>query len=99
MRVFLKSDHPAFDPEAVLFLVDSFNDAWAIVRESGGVTGDNAEAARLALAKRIVELAEHGQYDRQSLRDTAVASLAFANAEQAQPQPMSMQTAPAPPPR
>jgi hypothetical protein len=88
MRVFLKSDHPAFDPEAVLFLVDAFNDAWAIVRESGGVTDDNAEAARLALAKRIVELAEHGQYDRQSLRDTAVASLAYANAGVAQSQSM-----------
>lgn len=83
MRVFLKGEHPAFDPEAVLFLVDAFNDAWAIVRESGGVSDDNAEAARLALAKRIVELAEHGQYDRHSLRDTAVASLSYsyANAE------------------
>jgi hypothetical protein len=73
MRDFLKGY--AFEPEAVEVLVQAFDAAWAIVQSGEGVTGENREAMRTALAKRIVELAQTGPIDREVLRDGALASL------------------------
>jgi hypothetical protein len=76
MYEFLQANHLSFTPEKVKLMAEAFNIAWPIVRAKAGIADRNIEAARLVLAKRIVDLASHGDYDRQSLSDTAIASMA-----------------------
>jgi hypothetical protein len=75
MRDFLQIKHPTFDPRTVEIMADAFDTAWAIIEPKAKSTGQNPEEAKLALAKRIVELVSHGDYDVQTLRDTAIASM------------------------
>jgi hypothetical protein len=75
MRDFLASQSSAFTPEDVQLLVDAFDDAWALVKRYDGITDDNRDAMRLALAKRIVESSDIADGDRLKLRDWALASL------------------------
>jgi hypothetical protein len=75
MYEFLKANHLTFTPEKVNLMAEAFDFAWPIVRAKAGISDRNIEAARLALAKRIVDLASNGDYDRQSLSDTAIASM------------------------
>ena len=67
--------HPTFEPSAVQVMADAMDEAWAILEERDVGRG-NPQELRLELAKRIIELASYGDYDAQTLRDTAVASLA-----------------------
>ena len=49
----------------------------AISEERGDVGRRNPQELKLALARRIIELAAYRDYDAQTLRDTAVASLSI----------------------
>jgi hypothetical protein len=75
MRDFLRTNHSAFDPKKVQLMTDAFDAAWLIIRPKANMTDQSLEELRLALAKRIVELVSHGDYDVQTLRDTAIASM------------------------
>ena len=75
MRDFLQTKHPTFDPKAVELMAGAFEAAWPIIRPKANMTDQSLEELRLALAKRIVELVSHGDYDDQVLRDTAIASM------------------------
>jgi len=76
MREFLGRERPAFTPEEVVKLANVFDEAWRILGAGGGLTLDEREEKRLALARRIVDLAEGGLHnDPDVLRDAAIASL------------------------
>ena len=66
--------NPSFDPEAIKILASAFDEAWGTVQRSGGTFSRPAYAStiREVLAKRIIEMAQHGQSDAQSLSDDAV---------------------------
>jgi hypothetical protein len=68
----------AFDPEFVQVLASALDDAWDKVQKSGSVFARPAysRAMREVIAKRIVEMAQHGTKDRQELADGAVRFLA-----------------------
>ena len=79
MREYLRRERPAFNPEEVERLARVFDDAWRVY--SADATDAEREARRLALARRIVELAEGGLHnDPDALRDAALASLNGARA-------------------
>jgi hypothetical protein len=75
MRDFLERQYPTFDPKAVQLMADAFEAAWPIIRPKPKMTDQSLEELKLALAKRIVELVSHGDYDVQTLPDTAIASM------------------------
>jgi hypothetical protein len=65
----------AFDLSKTGTVCDAFDGAWAILQ---GVGSDLAEpskslASRTILAKRIIEMADHGLMDVTELRDDALA--------------------------
>ena len=66
----------SFDPEAIKVLASAFEEAW---ERSGGTLSRPAYAGsiREVLAKRIIEMAQHGQSDARSLSDDAVQYLAL----------------------
>jgi len=68
----------SFDPEAVEILSAAFDDAWAQIRQSGSTFARSAYArgAREVVAKRIIEMAQRGERDRQRLCESAVKFLA-----------------------
>jgi hypothetical protein len=65
----------AFDPTAVAILGAAFDAAWDIIHKSGGPLAGEAQAAitRERLAKRIIEMAQKGERDRQRLVENALA--------------------------
>jgi hypothetical protein len=56
-------------------MADAVDAAWAVIGPKAKTTDRNPQEKRLALARRIIELVSHGDYDRQTLRDTAIASM------------------------
>jgi hypothetical protein len=68
----------SFDPEAIEMLASALDDAWETVQRSGGTLSRPAYAGtiREVLAKRIIEAAQRGQSDAQTLREDAVRYLA-----------------------
>jgi hypothetical protein len=70
--------NPSFDPEAIKVLASAFDEAWGAVQRSGGTLSRPAYAGiiREVLAKRIIEMALHGQSDARSLSEDAVQYLA-----------------------
>ena len=81
MQGFL-AEHPgAFDPAEIRILVAAFDRAWASVQASGASfdgEGD-AEQARRALAKFIVEAAQRGELNQRRLTEGALARFTAAN--------------------
>jgi hypothetical protein len=69
----------SFDPEAIKMLASAFDEAWRAVQSSGGTLSRPAYAGtiREVLAKRIIEMAQCGQSDAQSLSEDAVQFLAM----------------------
>jgi hypothetical protein len=70
--------HAAFDPDTITILSSALDEAWKCAKTSNDAAfkiDGNAEAARTALAKHIVELATQGQRDRQRLVEGALARL------------------------
>jgi hypothetical protein len=68
----------AFTPETTELLARAFETAWRTVETSGRHFGGDghAEAARLVLAKRIIELAGQGERDENRLVQEALLRLA-----------------------
>ncbi len=67
----------AFEPEVIETLVGVFEAAWRKVEQSGSKLASPAyrRAAQEIIAKRIIEMAQHGQRDQTELADDAVAYL------------------------
>ena len=63
----------AFDPETILVLGSALDDAWQRVQAGGTPFDGQAEAARSALAKHIVDVARQGERNRQRLVEGALA--------------------------
>jgi hypothetical protein len=79
VRVFIRQyADGVFEPEAVTILIGAFDDAWARLQASGAPFShdDYAPAARTIMAKRIIELARQGQFDRRLLSSAALLYLA-----------------------
>jgi hypothetical protein len=74
VRDFLKEYPDAFSPEAVLILVDVFEDAWKAVEGSERTDDETRELAREALARRIIAVVQAGETDRQRLYAVAPAT-------------------------
>ena len=71
----LGAKHPTFEPTTVQMMASAVDEAWAIVEANGNVGPQNVQEMKLALARRVIELASSGDYDARALRDAAVASL------------------------
>jgi len=75
-------DYPGvFDSEQIGLMSKALDRAWATVQASKAscAMGDEAEAARAALAKWIISAAMGGELDPRRLSDGALADLARAN--------------------
>jgi hypothetical protein len=76
----LKSVRPetAFDPDTIQVLASAFDDAWDRIQKSGSQFARPAysRAMREVIAKRIIEMAQQGAKNPQSLADDAVRFLA-----------------------
>jgi hypothetical protein len=68
----------AFDPNTTELLASAFDIAWDTVKKSGSALAadDQAMSTREVLAKRIIEMGQQGERDRQRLIDDALAHLA-----------------------
>ena len=68
----------AFDPEAIRVLASALEEAWDRVQQSGSQFARAAysTAMREVVAKRIMEMAQHGVKDQQTLVDDALRFLA-----------------------
>ena len=64
----------AFDPESIQVLASALDDAWDRVEKSGSQFAGPAysRAMREVIAKRIIETAQRGAKDPQTLADDAV---------------------------
>jgi hypothetical protein len=67
----------AFDFSKTSTICDAFDDAWAFLQARGSdfMEASNSLATRTILAKRIIEMADHGLTDVRKLRDDALAFL------------------------
>ena len=67
----------AFEPEMIDFLVSVFETAWKRVEQSGSKLASPAyqRAAQEIIAKRIIDMAQRGDRDPNSLADDAVSFL------------------------
>jgi hypothetical protein len=67
----------AFDPETIETLVSVFEAAWRKVEQSGSKLASPAykRAAQEIIAKRIIEMAQHGERNPDELADDAVSYL------------------------
>ena len=67
----------AFDFSKTRTICDAFDDAWTFLQARGSdfTEASNSLATRTILAKRIIEMADHGLTDVRKLRDDALAFL------------------------
>jgi hypothetical protein len=65
----------AFDLSKTRTVCDAFDDAWAFLQGSGSDLTEPSKSleSRTILAKRIIEMADHGLMDVTELRDDALA--------------------------
>ena len=77
------AENRAFDPETAHLLAAAFENAWKSVTARGDRFADPLKAAqsREVLAKRIIELAQHGERDSIRLCDDALAYLRKQSAD------------------
>jgi hypothetical protein len=68
----------AFDPEFIETLVSAYEDAWSKIEKSGSdfASPRYRRAAQEIVAKRIIEMAQHGEREPTHLAEDAVAYLA-----------------------
>ena len=77
--------HGAFDPDTVHILIGAFDDAWKGLR-SGRVplaAENDPNAARLILAKHIIEAATIGERNQHRLSEGALLQLARSKSREA----------------
>ena len=74
-----------FDPEAIAVLVAAFDGAWKLLQGSGAVFASDAgaEDVRLTIARRIIEMARHGEHSQRRLRNDALTHFAKSNLKNA----------------
>ena len=74
MHGFIAKFGVAFTPEAVKVLTAAFDDAWARLQASGAPysTPEYAEAARIHMARDIINAARRGECDQKKLSDDAL---------------------------
>jgi hypothetical protein len=65
--------YKSFDPEAAHDLHVAFRDAWNFVKESGGSSYLNDEAAEVCVARHVLAIARTGERDVRQLTNLAVA--------------------------
>jgi hypothetical protein len=67
-----------FGPETTALLASAFDTAWDTIKKSGSplAADDKAASTREVLAKRIIEMGQRGERDRQRLVDDALYHLA-----------------------
>jgi hypothetical protein len=67
----------AFDPEIIEILVTAYENAWGKIEQSGSAFASPRyrRAAQEIVAKRIIEMAQHGEREPTRLADDAVAYL------------------------
>ncbi|MGZ3409052.1 MAG: hypothetical protein ACXWKC_11710 [Xanthobacteraceae bacterium] len=67
-----------FDVKTTMILASAFDAAWLSLQQSGGalVSDNQSSGTRELLAKRIIEIAEHGERDRQRIVNDALAQFA-----------------------
>ena len=65
----------AFDLSKTRTICDAFDDAWAFLQSVGSDLTEPSKSleSRTILAKRIIEMADHGLMDVTELRDDALA--------------------------
>jgi hypothetical protein len=56
-------------------MADALDEAWAVMEDTVTVSPLHRQEMRLALAKRIIELASYGANNTSVLRDAALASM------------------------
>jgi hypothetical protein len=56
-------------------MADALDEAWAVMADTGTMPRQHRLETRLALAKRIIEVASYGDYNTSVLRDAALASM------------------------
>ncbi len=68
----------AFDPESIQLLASTLDEAWSRIEQSGSQFARPAysRAMREVIAKRIIEIAQQGVKDQQTLVDDAIRFLA-----------------------
>ncbi|MGO8842845.1 MAG: hypothetical protein ACLQF1_17450 [Methyloceanibacter sp.] len=71
---FSRPEERAFDPEAIQLLASALDEAWGKIEKSGSRFARPAysRAMREVVAKRIVDMAQGGIKDRQTLVDDAL---------------------------
>ena len=75
---FVRSDSTVFDPEAVQVLASALDDAWARFEKAGSRFARPAysRVMREVVAKRVIEMAQHGVTDQEKLAADAVRFIA-----------------------
>jgi hypothetical protein len=65
----------SFDVNTTMVLASAFDTAWLSLQKSGGarVSDNQSPATRELLARRIIEIAEHGERDRERIVNDALA--------------------------
>ena len=71
---FVRSESAVFDPETVQVLASALDDAWARIEKAGSRFARPAysRVMREVVAKRIIEMAQHGVTDQEKLAADAV---------------------------
>jgi hypothetical protein len=71
---FVRSESAVFDPETVQMLASALDDAWARIEKAGSRFARPAysRVMREVVAKRIIEMAQHGVTDQEKLAADAV---------------------------
>jgi hypothetical protein len=77
MLRYLRDNPTAFDPDTISILSAALDDAWGVVEanKTAFKVDGNADGARQALAKEIVDMAKQGERDRKRLIEGALARL------------------------
>jgi hypothetical protein len=77
----LKDDPVVFDSDTVHLLGGALYDAWQVVEANKATfnVDGQAEDARTALAKHIVEMAKNGERDRERLMEGALTQLKLSS--------------------
>jgi hypothetical protein len=75
---FIRPEEAAFDPEAIRVLASALDEAWGTILKSGSRFARPAysRVMREVVAKRIIEMAQRGVKDQQTLVDDALRFLA-----------------------
>src|SRR5437588_9371734 len=75
MLQYLRNSPGVFSPETVDVMAGALDEAWELFKSGWAQIDDQAEVARTALAKHIVDMVKQGERDRQRLIEGALLRL------------------------